>query len=46
MVRPDEDMHLDLCSVKIEGCTVAKSMAKFTWKGEDVTMYRDGSLIF
>ena len=48
MIRPDSDMGLDLRTLDCFDGTVIKNaiMLKFPWEGIEVTMYRDGSLIF
>ena len=48
MIRPDEDMGLDLEKVDCFDDVISrgKSLMKFRWNGVEVTLYRDGGLIF
>ena len=48
MIRPDYDMGLDLLTLDCFDDVSKKNaiMLKFLWEGIEVTMYRDGSLIF
>ena len=48
MIRPDSDMGLDLRTLDCFDDVSKKNaiMLKFPWEGIEVTMYRDGSLIF
>jgi hypothetical protein len=47
MVRPDEDMDLDLESVDcFDTISSGHALMKFMWEGIEVTLYRNGGLIF
>ena len=47
MIRPDTDIHLDLSGIDCFDC-ISKGtlMMKFMWEGIEVTLYRNGGLIF
>ena len=47
MVRPDEDMDLDLDSIdRFDTVSRKPGMIKFMWEGIEVTLYGNGGLIF
>ena len=47
MVRPDEDLDIDLDSVDcFDTFSRGHALMKFMWDGIEVTLYRSGGLIF
>lgn len=47
MIRPDRDMGLDLSTIHcFDTFHHGTALMKFRWEGIEVTLYRDGGLIF
>ncbi len=47
MIRPDEDMNLDLRSIDcFDIIKPGTALMKFMWEGIEVTLYRNGGMVF